>query len=107
MRNNVPNGCEEPKRQSKRAEIDSLLNQVANYTNETRSKAEDISITLLQERAIPDAKSGLSRPGEVLQKDPNSMGWFDTVIKRLLNIKHNLERTGGHLSKLHREVVIK
>ena len=100
-------GSKEGGRQSKTMEINNLLQQILNYSNETRVIAEDLSITLFQERAVPEDQSEAICPGAVLSQDPNKMGWFDTVIKKLLNIKHTLENTGMHLSKISEEVVIK
>ena len=94
-------------RQSKTMEINNLLLQLQNYSNEARAITEDINITLLQQRAAPELEN--IKPGkiEVLSQDPNSMGWFDSVIKKLITIKLVLEKTGAQLSKIHNEGVIK
>ena len=95
--------CEEPKRQSKRAEIDSLLLKTANYVNEGRVLAEEINITLLQERT-PEPKSEM---GKAVLSPDEKCGWFDTVINRLLKIKHNVENINAHLANVHKEVTSK
>ena len=94
-------------RQSKTMEINNLLQQAQNYSNEVRAITEDISITLLQQRVEPDIEN--QKPGkiEVSSQDPNSMGWFDSVIKKLITIKLVLEKTLAQLSKIHNETIIK
>lgn len=98
----MTNGTEDSKRQSKRAEIDSLLQKVANYVNEGRTMAEQVNLTLLQER-LPEHKSDMGKG--VLSPTNEKCGWFDTVINRLVSINHNIEKINAHLANVHREVV--
>jgi len=93
----------EKKRQSKKADIDNLLQQTANYVNEGRVLAEEINIVLLQERPPePKGETGLAACSTT-----EKCGWFDTVINRLSNIINNVGELNAHLANVHKEVMDK
>lgn len=87
-------------KQTKKMEIDNLLQQVSNNVKEGLKMALDINITLFQEKAnVPEAKQSSAPECE------KSRGWFDTVILRLEQIRREAEKTDLQLSKLHQEIV--
>lgn len=93
-------GCT-PEKRSKVTEINQLLGRTASNVSEGGAMAEEINITLLQERIPDDEDKAQSEEPKV------ASGWFDTVITRLIGINRKAEIINLHLKKLHNEVANK
>lgn len=87
-------------RQTKKMEIEKLLQQSSNNVEEGLKIVSDINTVLFQEKAnMPEVKQSPAPECE------RSRGWFDTVIMNLENIRGEAEKTNLQLSKLHQEIV--